>query len=110
MEKDERDIDVLLKKYEERINQLREKIKDFYDEKEHDEIVLLRYCLSNDNTEKAAKPMKLAKEYREKNESWLKDVDKGEKYAPHYELFTKYTCSAFHKHRADDGETKKIYF
>lgn len=108
MSKEERNIDVLLKTHEEKINKLREKIQDIYDENVHDEIFLLRYCMSNNETDKAAKSIRAAKEYREKNESWMKDIEKGEEFAPHRETMKKYTCSAFHKNKLDDGKSEFV--
>eukprot|EP01091_Cochliopodium_minus_P003488 TRINITY_DN1339_c0_g1_i4.p1 TRINITY_DN1339_c0_g1~~TRINITY_DN1339_c0_g1_i4.p1 ORF type:complete len:289 (+),score=77.03 TRINITY_DN1339_c0_g1_i4:290-1156(+) len=101
--KEERDIDKLLKKNEEKIEKLKESIKDIYNEKEHDEIYLLRYCLSNPKTDDAEKAIRNAVDYRMKNDSWLKEAEKGEKYGPSYDIIMKYTCVSIHKCKSTDG-------
>jgi len=99
----ERNVDVLLKQNHEKMEKLKELIKDIYDEKIHDEIYLLRYCLSNDKLDKAEKSIRFTMEYRKKNDSWLKDAVNGEKSAPNYDTIIKYSCSSIHKSKSDDG-------
>ena len=101
--KEERDIDVLLKQNEEKINKLRESIKEIYDEKVHDEIFLLRYCLSHDKVEDAEKSLRFAIDYREKNKEWLKEAVNGETSAPLHEKIMQFSCSSIHKTKTNDG-------
>eukprot|EP01091_Cochliopodium_minus_P000337 TRINITY_DN10328_c0_g1_i1.p1 TRINITY_DN10328_c0_g1~~TRINITY_DN10328_c0_g1_i1.p1 ORF type:complete len:276 (-),score=68.95 TRINITY_DN10328_c0_g1_i1:20-847(-) len=103
MKNQERDLDTLLRENEEKIKELKESIKEIMDEKEHDEIFLLRYCLSNPRLEDAEKAIRFAVEYRKNNQSWLQDAVKGEKFAPHYDTVSKYVIAGIHKSQIDGG-------
>jgi len=92
----------LLVKYKQKIDQLREKTKDVLTE-EHDDIWLLRYCLSNKVDDKAEKSVRFTIEYRNNNKEWLEKATLGEKGAPHREIMKKYSCSCLHKEKMDGG-------
>ena len=91
MAEQEFDMDKLIASQRKRIDQLRESVKDVIDEKKHDDIFLLRYCLSFKTTPDAEKALRKGIEYRKKNESWLQlAVTKGEEGMPHREIITKH--------------------
>jgi len=86
-----------------KIKKLKERIKDIYDEKTHDDIYLLRYCLSNTKTKDSEKCIRYSIDYRQKNSSWLDEASKGESSAPMYNTIIKYTCASIHKCRSENG-------
>ena len=83
-EEDNRNVDKLLEKNKERIEKLKEAAKEVIDPKKHDDIFLLRYCLSNADDKEAEVSLRTAIDYRKKNASWLDEaLTKGEEAMPY---------------------------
>eukprot|EP01091_Cochliopodium_minus_P015445 TRINITY_DN5503_c0_g1_i1.p1 TRINITY_DN5503_c0_g1~~TRINITY_DN5503_c0_g1_i1.p1 ORF type:complete len:291 (+),score=67.81 TRINITY_DN5503_c0_g1_i1:106-978(+) len=98
----EKNIDDLMKKHLPRIKQLKFDLEDKLTEK-HDNIFLLRYCLSFSNNKDAEKAIRKALKFRKHN-PWLQLADtKGEEGIPYKEVIDKYISTKVNLCKIDGG-------